>query len=85
VLEDNEHVTGSDHEITEWMVDLGVATGEMVAEVKGWTIAELLADEDKTAEAKSEWQSQMAGRPMLSDTAGVGQLKEETRKKQIGH
>jgi len=79
LLEDDEHATGSDHEIIEWMVDLGAIPGERVAEVKGWPITELLADEDKTDEAKREWQSQMAGRPMLSDAAGVDQLEEEAQ------
>ena len=73
MLEDDGHATGSDHEIIEWMVDLGAVTGERVAEVKEWAITELLADEDKTDEAMREWQSQMAGRLMLSDTAGVDQ------------
>ena len=79
VLEDDEHATGSDHEIIEWMVDLGAVTGERVAEVKGWAITELLADDNKTDEAKREWQSQMAGRPMLSNTAEVDQLEEEAQ------
>jgi len=79
VLEDDEHATGSDHEIIEWMVDLGAIAGERVAEVKGWAITELLADDNKTDEAKKEWQSQMAGRPMLSDTAEVDQLEEEVQ------
>ena len=47
MLEDDDDATGSDHEIIEWMVDLGGATVERVAKVKRWGITELFAGEYK--------------------------------------